>query len=49
MIVSNKCYQLSFALYSISTKIPYEDVQLAAQQLIQCASNILTVRNEYQI
>jgi hypothetical protein len=26
------------------TQIPYEDVQTAATQLIQCATNVLTVR-----
>ncbi len=45
MIASNKCYELSAALHLMSTKIPYEDVRLAATQLIQCASNLLTVRN----
>ncbi len=41
----NKCCELSAALHERSTKIPYEDVRLAATQLIQCASNVLTVRN----
>jgi hypothetical protein len=27
------------------TTIPYEDVQAAATQLIQCAANVLSVRN----
>ncbi len=44
MIASDKCYQLAIALYSISTKIPYEEVQTVATQLIQCAANVLTVR-----
>ena len=43
MIASNKCYQLSLALYTMSAEIPYEDVQTAAASLIQCATNILTV------
>jgi hypothetical protein len=30
----------------MSKKIPYEDVQIAATQLMQSASNILTVRKE---
>ncbi|CAF0859705.1 unnamed protein product [Rotaria sordida] len=42
MIASNRCYQLSVALHSMATKISYEDVQIASNQLIQCASNILT-------
>ncbi len=43
MIGSEKCYQLSHTLYLLSTRIPYEDAQMAAEQLIQCATNILTV------
>jgi hypothetical protein len=27
------------------TTIPYEDVQIAATQLMQCATNILSVRD----
>ena len=45
-IVAEKCYKLSLALYSMSSKIAYEDVQIAANQLIQCGTNILTVRSE---
>ncbi len=41
----NKCSELSAALLKMSTKIPYEDVRLAATQLIQCAANVLAVRN----
>ena len=44
MIASDKCYQLSFALYEMSMKIPFEDVQAAANDLIQCATNVLSVR-----
>jgi hypothetical protein len=43
-MVSDKCYQLSLALYSMANEISYEDVQIAATQLIQCAANILNVR-----
>jgi hypothetical protein len=46
MLVSNKCFELTRALYSMSTIIPYEDVQIAATQLLQCAANVLTVRKE---
>ncbi|CAF1191151.1 unnamed protein product [Adineta steineri] len=42
---SNKCYQLSIALNSMATTISYEDVQTAANELIQCASNVLTSVN----
>ncbi|CAF3897839.1 unnamed protein product [Rotaria sordida] len=45
MIASEKCYQLSDALHSMSTRISYEDAQIAATQLIQCATNILTAVN----
>jgi len=44
MMISHKCYQLSEILHSLSTKIPYEDVQMSSQQLLQCAANVLTVR-----
>ncbi len=40
----DRCYQLSIALNSMSTRIPYEDVQAATTQLIQCATNVLTVQ-----
>jgi hypothetical protein len=43
-MVSDKCYQLSLALYSMANEISYEDVQITATQLIQCAANILNVR-----
>ncbi|CAF4145951.1 unnamed protein product, partial [Adineta steineri] len=45
MLVSNKCYQLSLALRSMATRIAYEDVQIAAAQLIQCATNVLSAVN----
>ncbi|CAF1644087.1 unnamed protein product [Adineta ricciae] len=40
-IASDRCYQLTIALYSLKTKISFEDMQTAATQLIQCASNVL--------
>jgi hypothetical protein len=43
MIASDKCYQLAKSLYSMTTSIPYEDVQTAANQIAQCTSNVLTV------
>ncbi len=43
MIIADRCYRLTIALKSMSTKIPYEDAQTAATQLIQCATNVLTV------
>jgi hypothetical protein len=43
MIASDRCYQLSLALYSMATQIAYEDVQTASTQLTQCATNVLTV------
>jgi hypothetical protein len=45
MIASKKCYQLSHTLYLMSKRISYADAQLAADPLIQCASNILTARH----
>ncbi|CAF1234712.1 unnamed protein product [Adineta steineri] len=44
-IASDKCYQLAVALYSKAGKIPYEDIQTASNQIMQCASNILTAVN----
>ncbi|CAF1074084.1 unnamed protein product [Adineta steineri] len=44
-IASNKCYKLAIALYSMATKISYEDAQTTAAQLIQCAANILSAVN----
>jgi len=43
MIASQRCYQLAQSLYSMSTSIPYEDAQTAANQIAQCTSNVLTV------
>ncbi|CAF1353863.1 unnamed protein product [Adineta ricciae] len=42
MIVTQKCYQLSKDLHSLSSKVPYEDIQMTGQQLLQCSANILT-------
>ncbi len=44
MNATERCHRLTIALKSMSTIIPYEDVQLAANQLIQCAANVLSVR-----
>ncbi|CAF1131898.1 unnamed protein product [Adineta steineri] len=45
MLVANRCYELSAALYSMFEKISYEDAQSASNQLFQCASNILNAVN----
>ncbi|CAF4003433.1 unnamed protein product [Adineta steineri] len=45
MLVSNRCYELSAALYAIFEKISYEDAQSASNQLFQCASNLLNAVN----
>ncbi|CAF4349408.1 unnamed protein product, partial [Adineta steineri] len=45
MLVANRCYQLSAALYAIFEKISYEDAQSASNQLFQCASNLLNAVN----
>ena len=44
-IAADKCYQLTLALHSMSMKMTQEDAQIAAKQLIQCASNVLTAVN----
>ncbi|CAF1566718.1 unnamed protein product, partial [Adineta ricciae] len=41
-LVSERCYELAVALNSKASRIPFEDVQAAASQLTQCASNVLT-------
>ncbi|CAF1188688.1 unnamed protein product, partial [Adineta ricciae] len=42
---SNKCYQLANNLNAISTKITYEDVQISAEQITKCITNVLTAIN----
>jgi hypothetical protein len=42
-LAAEQCYQLSLSLYSLATKTSFEDVQIAANQLTQCATNVLTV------
>jgi hypothetical protein len=44
MIALDKCYQLSVELHSKFIESPREDAQIAATQLTQCGTNILTVR-----
>ncbi|CAF1599303.1 unnamed protein product, partial [Adineta ricciae] len=43
--VSDRCYQLGLALDSMKMNIAFEDVQLAAPDLLQCAANILNAVN----
>ncbi|CAF1375842.1 unnamed protein product [Adineta ricciae] len=43
--VSNRCYQLGLALDSMKMNIAFEDVQLTAPNLLQCAANILNAVN----
>ena len=43
-LAADKSYRLARALYSMMTTIPYEDVQAAASDLMQCGVNILGVR-----
>ncbi|CAF1360361.1 unnamed protein product, partial [Adineta steineri] len=45
ILISNRCYELSAALYAIFEKISYEDAQSASNQLFQCASNLLNAVN----
>jgi hypothetical protein len=44
MMASNKCYQLANALQSMSTTISSEDVQMITVSIMECVSNVLTVR-----
>lgn len=41
----NKSFQLSQILKSIITKISYEDVVFISTHILQCAANIMTVKN----
>jgi hypothetical protein len=45
ILAIQKCYQLSLSLYSLAYQISYEDVQIASNQLTQCATNVLTVKD----
>ena len=44
-IAADKCFELTNVLYSLATRISYEDIQMAAVSLIQSASNIVTAVN----
>ncbi|UJR19272.1 hypothetical protein I4U23_022401 [Adineta vaga] len=44
-IASNRCYQLAIALNSLKTKTTYEDIHIAATNLLQCAANLMTAVN----
>ncbi|UJR16672.1 hypothetical protein I4U23_003572 [Adineta vaga] len=43
-IALGRCYKLTRALSSMSTQISYEDTQRAGSQLLQCATNLLSVK-----
>lgn len=43
-MASERCYQLAQSLHDMSTRISYEDLQSAVNQISQCTSNVLTVR-----
>ncbi|UJR21041.1 hypothetical protein I4U23_024141 [Adineta vaga] len=45
MAISDRCYQLTLALYSWKTRISFEEVQTSATQLIQCVANVLSAAN----
>ena len=49
VIASDKCHQLASALRSMTTKVPYEDVQTAATHITQCAMNALTVSHRQRL
>ncbi|CAF1019455.1 unnamed protein product [Adineta ricciae] len=42
---SNRCFQLSQKLYLMREKVAYEDVEIASNSLIQCATNLLSAVN----
>ncbi|CAF1362531.1 unnamed protein product [Adineta ricciae] len=44
-IIANQCYQLTIVLNSLRTKIPFEDVQIVTNFLMQCATNVLSAVN----
>ncbi|CAF1525116.1 unnamed protein product, partial [Adineta ricciae] len=44
-IASNRCYQLALALNSMRTSVAYEDIQLAVNNLFQCAANLISAVN----
>jgi len=44
-IISEKCFELTKELQIWLEKMPFEDVQTIAAQLLQCASNLLTAAN----
>lgn len=45
LIALDICFKLSTSLHSISSIISYEDAYMITTQLLQCASNILTVND----
>ncbi len=47
ILTANKCYQLSISLYERASQLSYEDVQMISNQLIQCGTNVLTVRSSF--
>ena len=46
MLASKKCQQLARSLYAMANRIAYEDVQIAANQISQCAANAFNVNDE---
>lgn len=44
LLASTKCQQLAKALQSMANRMAYEDVQIAATQISECATNVLSVR-----
>jgi hypothetical protein len=43
MIASQRCYQLARSLHSMATRIAYEDVLTASEQIYRCTANALDV------
>ena len=43
-LAMEKSYQLALTLYSLAKTISFENVQIASKQIIQCSSNVQTVK-----
>jgi len=41
-LAAQKCFELTEVLFSMVTKVSFEDVEIAAKNLIECASNVLS-------
>ena len=44
-LAMEKCYQLASNLFSLAKTISFDDVRIASKQIVQCSSNVQTVRS----